>query len=381
MTFGTIGAGTVALAFARKALATGHEVVLSGRRGPASLACKVAELGRGASAATVGEAASLDYVLLAVPWPNVEDALRGLPAWNGRVLIDATNPFIEYSPELVLADLGGKGASEVVAGLAPGARVVKAFNSVGGGVEHLKIGDRVLIPLYAFSWRERLVVPATGLFSLPEAEPQQLAMLGINPPTASLLLDEASDLKPGDWVVQNAANSGVGRSLIAIAKARGIKTINLVRRPELIPELQVVGGDLVVVDEDGALAKIRAAIGTGRVPLAIDGVAGKSSATIAGALSEHGIFVVYARMGGGPVVIDPLDLIVKRIVVKGFFLNHPDIEPKIHAALGKTIPLVASGAIRVPIAATYPLSSLREAVLHAQRGGKVLLDLRGTHRC
>jgi D-arabinose 1-dehydrogenase-like Zn-dependent alcohol dehydrogenase len=81
-----------------------------------------------------------------------------------------------------------------------------------------------------------LVVPAASLFSLPEADPQQLAMLGTNPPTASLLLDEASDLKPGDWVVQNAANSGVGRSLIAIAKARGIKTINLVRRPELIAD-------------------------------------------------------------------------------------------------------------------------------------------------
>jgi 8-hydroxy-5-deazaflavin:NADPH oxidoreductase len=130
MKFGTIGAGTVAFAFARKAMATGHEVVLSSRRGLKSLASKVAELGRGASAATVEEAASLEYVLLAVPWPNVEDALRHLPAWNGRVLIDATNPFIEYSPKLVLADLGGKGASEVVAGLAPGARVVKAFNSI-----------------------------------------------------------------------------------------------------------------------------------------------------------------------------------------------------------------------------------------------------------
>ena len=86
-------------------------------------------------------------------------------------------------------------------------------------------------------------------------------------------------------------------------------------------------------------------------------------------------------MGGGPVAIDPRDLIVKRIVVKGFFLNHPDIEPKIEAALRETVPLVASGAIRVPIAATYPLSSLREGVLHAQLGGKVLLDLRRTHRC
>ena len=130
MKFGTIGAGTVALAFAREALATGHEVVLSSRRGPDALAGKVAKLGRGASAATVEEAASLDYVLLAVPWPNVEGALQGLPAWNGRVLIDATNPFIETSPQLVLADLGGKGASEVVAALAPGARIVKAFNSI-----------------------------------------------------------------------------------------------------------------------------------------------------------------------------------------------------------------------------------------------------------
>ena len=130
MRFGTIGAGAVALGFAREALRAGHQVVLSNRRGPDSLADVVAELGNGASAATAAGAASLDYVLLAVPWPHIEDALRGLPAWNGRVLIDATNPFSAYSPKLVLADLGDKGASEVVAALAPGARVVKAFNSI-----------------------------------------------------------------------------------------------------------------------------------------------------------------------------------------------------------------------------------------------------------
>src|SRR5215510_785077 len=118
MKFGTIGAGEVALAFAREALARGHEVVLSSRRGPEALADKVAALGRGASAASVEDAASLDYVLLAVPWRNVESALRGLPAWDGRVLIDATNPFAETSPKLVLADLGGRSASEVVSALA-----------------------------------------------------------------------------------------------------------------------------------------------------------------------------------------------------------------------------------------------------------------------
>src|SRR6476620_2181303 len=98
MKFGTIGAGAVALAFAREALAKGHEVVLSSRGGPDALADNVAALGRGASAASVEEAASREYVLRAVPWRNVEAALQGLPAWKGRVLIDATNPFVETSP-------------------------------------------------------------------------------------------------------------------------------------------------------------------------------------------------------------------------------------------------------------------------------------------
>ena len=130
MRIGAIGAGEVALAVAREALAQGHEIVLSSRSGPGALANKVTELGRGASAATVEEAANLDYVLLAVPWKNLEAALRGLPEWKGRVLIDATNPFAETSPNLVLADLGGTGASEIVAAFAPGARIVKAFNSI-----------------------------------------------------------------------------------------------------------------------------------------------------------------------------------------------------------------------------------------------------------
>ncbi len=93
----------------------------------------------------------------------------------------------------------------------------------------------MLVPLYSFSWRERLLAPAAGLFSLPDADPRQLAMLGINPPTAALLLDESIDLRPGDWVAQNAANSGVGRSVIAMARTRGLKTINIVRGRSSFP--------------------------------------------------------------------------------------------------------------------------------------------------
>src|SRR5262245_2090436 len=110
--------------------------------------------------------------------------------------------------------------------------------AIGKGVDHLKVGDRVLVPLYSFSWRERLLAPAAGLFPLPGGDRRQLARLGINPPTAALLLNECIDFRPGDWVAQNAANSGVGRSLITIAKARGFKTINFVRRLELLPDLQ-----------------------------------------------------------------------------------------------------------------------------------------------
>src|SRR5580704_3952823 len=120
---------------------------------------------------------------------------------------------------------------------------------VGPGVRNVKVGDRVLAPLSSFTWRERMVISADGLFALPaDADPRQLAMLSINPPTAALLLSDYVNLKPGEWVVQNAANSGVGRWVIAFAETRGLKTVNIVRRPELVPELEALGGDVVVVD-------------------------------------------------------------------------------------------------------------------------------------
>jgi hypothetical protein len=115
--------------------------------------------------------------------------------------------------------------------------------SVGKEVDHLKVGDRVLLPSSSTSWRERIVLPSTGLFPLPQgADPQQLSMLAINPPTGALLLSEYVKLSPGDWVIQNAGNSGVGRSVIAFAKDRGLRTVSLVRRPELIDELVAAGG-------------------------------------------------------------------------------------------------------------------------------------------
>jgi NADPH:quinone reductase-like Zn-dependent oxidoreductase len=158
---------------------------------------------------------------------------------------------VEFSPlnqsELLLARgiYGTRPALPTVIGNEGVGRVL----AVGPGVEDVKVGDRVLAPLSSFTWRERMVVSANGLFALhPDADPRQLAMLAINPPTAALLLSEYVNLKPGDWVVQNSANSGVGRWVIAFAKTRGLKTVNMVRRPELVTELKAIGGDIVVVD-------------------------------------------------------------------------------------------------------------------------------------
>ena len=141
MKIGMIGAGEVAISIARYALGAGCEVLLSSRRPESALTSIVAELGAGASSGTIRQAASADIVLLAVPWPNVEAALADLPPWNGRILIDATNPFASVEPELVLADLGDRGASEIVADWAPGARVVKAFNSIP--MIHFNAGPRL----------------------------------------------------------------------------------------------------------------------------------------------------------------------------------------------------------------------------------------------
>lgn len=110
--------------------------------------------------------------------------------------------------------------------------------AVGDGVLNVKAGDRIVIPHGVFCWAEKVLAPAEGVCVLPpEIDPRQAAMLSINPPAAALLLEEFVSLNPGDWIVQNAANSGVGRAVIAFAKQKGVRTINIVRRSELIDEL------------------------------------------------------------------------------------------------------------------------------------------------
>src|SRR2546426_11621867 len=128
MEIGTIGAGDFAQAFAKRALKAGHKVKISNSRGPASLREIVGQLGPGATATTMEEAAACELVLLAVPWDNVPGTLASLPKWNNQILIDGTNPFHGKAGDFTPADVGNLSTSQLVAALAPGARVVKAFN-------------------------------------------------------------------------------------------------------------------------------------------------------------------------------------------------------------------------------------------------------------
>ena len=130
MKIGIIGAANLGQTLARQFSTIGIDCVLANSRGPETLSSLVAELGPNVSAGTLEEAASCEIAVLAVPWTRVEELLAGLPDWNGRILIDATNAFLAYAPDFPLADLGGRASSEIVAELAPGARVVKALNTL-----------------------------------------------------------------------------------------------------------------------------------------------------------------------------------------------------------------------------------------------------------
>jgi len=129
MRIGFIGAGTVAQTISKHTLPLGHQVLLSNSRGPETLANVVRDLGAGAAAGTATQAADQEIVVLASTWANVKQALASVPNWRGKILVDTTNRFASFEP-LLLGDISGPTSSEIVAGFAPGARVVKAFNSV-----------------------------------------------------------------------------------------------------------------------------------------------------------------------------------------------------------------------------------------------------------
>jgi NADPH:quinone reductase-like Zn-dependent oxidoreductase len=246
---------------------------------------------------------------------------------------------------------------------------------VGSGVNTVKVGDLVVLPLLAGAWREQLVLGADGLFPLPEGNLEQLSMIGGNPATAGLILSEYADLQPGEWVVQNAANSGVGRSLVALAKARGFRTINLARDESTFADLTASGADIVHLDDASAAEDVRREIGDARIALAVDSVGGDGVGRLVDLLSDGGWLVTYAAATGQPMSINAFSLIAKHLTVRGFSAAAFDYATKVLPIIHEAAPLVASGALLVPVAAVFDLDDIHAAVEQLQRGGKVLLKV------
>jgi len=249
--------------------------------------------------------------------------------------------------------------------------------AVGRNVRHLREGDRTLIPLMHPAWAERIKTSAPWLRPLPNGDVQQLSMLGINPATAYLLLTEIVPLKRGDWVIQNGANSAVGRAVIAIAKSLGIKTVNIVRREELVDEIKSLGGDIVLVEGPELPKLIAAATGKAAISLAIDMVADTATLNLTNSIALNGTVVLYSASSQKPLVGSAIQMIFNNQSIRGFWLINwfktatPD---KLAAMYDHLASMVASGAIAAPVAASYRFENFSDALaLAAKRGGKVIL--------
>jgi len=192
-------------------------------------------------------------------------------------------------------------------------------------------------------------------------------------------LSEFVKLKPKDWIVLNAANAQIARCLIAIAKARDLNVVGIVRRSELIPEVKELGIDFASVESPGLPKQIQSATGGMPISLGLDAVGGPATATIASVLSAGAHLVVYAWLSGLPIQVPQDDLIGKRLKIHGFWMYYEEYLPKIRGALTEATKVVATGKLTLPITTTYKPSQIKEAIEHSQRGGKVLLDFNHTN--
>ncbi len=282
-----------------------------------------------------------------------------------------------------LLTIEGRYATRPALPATPGSESVGRVLAAGPAVHEVAVGDRV-INLGRSNWAQRLKVKAETVLKVPaSADVLQLAMLKINPATALSMLRNYVALKPGDWLIQDAANSGVGTCLIALAKAQGLKTVNVVRRAELASPLEALGADVVAVDGDDLAERVAAATGGADIKLAIDAVAGTACQRLAECLGEGGTLVNYGMLSERPCTIDPHQVVFRGITLTGFWLvkvlgGTPRAE--IAALFGELAGLVADGSLKVAVEATYPIEDITRALAHAGRqgrGGKVLVTPNG----
>jgi NADPH:quinone reductase-like Zn-dependent oxidoreductase len=265
----------------------------------------------------------------------------------------------------------------------PGAECLGRVTAVGAGVSHVRPGDLV-INLQRENWAQRRRVKGDDVIPVPPSiDVLQGAMLRINPPTALLLLTDIVALKPGDWVIQNVANSAVGRIVITLARARGFKTVNVVRRASLFAELTSLGADACVVDGPDLAERVKALTGGVSIRLGLDAVSGQATARLSACVGEGGVVCNYGSMSGEDPVMSRAALVGNAQTLVGFILGRGLATRSlaqvraIYADLGEQ---VLKGVLSAPVEKVYPIEEITTALAHAQRGersGKVLVAPNG----
>ena len=294
----------------------------------------------------------------------------------GEVLVDVVACSI--NPADILS-IEGNYASKPAPPCPLGIEGAGTVAAVGEGVTHLKVGDKVM-SLVRTNWVQRIRDKPQAFVRLPpEVDLAQAAMLKVNVATAYMMLTSYVDLKPGDWVIQNAANSGVGVDLIRLAKVSGVRTVNVVRRAALVDELKQMGADLVVVDGPDLARRVAEATGGAEIRLGIDAVAGAAAGRLAQCVAEGGTVVNYGLMSGEPIQVDAFQFVFRDLHLVGFWLAkvmRTMAFEEVQAMYARLAERLVDGTLHVAVEASYPLTQVAEALAHAKResrGGKVQL--------
>jgi trans-2-enoyl-CoA reductase len=263
----------------------------------------------------------------------------------------------------------------------PGFEGAGVIVDVGAGVKGLTSGSLVILPHNVGTWREAVAVNADELVIAPEGiKPVHAAMLKINPMTAWRLLHDYVDLARGDWLIQNAANSAAGRAVIQIARELGYKTVNIVRRSELIDELRAEGGDVVLVDSENLRHAVEDAIAGPPIRLGLNAVGGESALRLANCLTPGSTLVTYGAMSLQPLKIPNGLLIFKDLRFRGIWINkwYDNATPAQRMeAFQHLFEMAKRGLLQTKVEKGYPLSEAKAAVAHAalgQRSGKIIFE-------
>ncbi|MGV3662444.1 MAG: MDR family NADPH-dependent oxidoreductase [Prosthecobacter sp.] len=265
----------------------------------------------------------------------------------------------------------------------PGHEGSGEVEAVGPNVSSLAPGDAVIPLLGTGCWTQHLTAEEQYFAKLPpQLDPVQASMLRVNPVTAwALLKHYNTKLGEGEWVAQNAANSGVGRAFIQLAHHFGYKTVNFVRRPELIPELKALGADVVVLDTAEGVAEAKAALGDEPLMLAANAVGGDSAIHLMDVLSSGGTLVTYGAMSRRSLKVPNKFLIFKSLTLTGLWITkwlEKASSAELRSVLDPLTALIEKGELVTAIDQIVPMADFKAAILRAQegsRGGKVILDL------